>query len=212
MSEKCVYCGKRKGERECPALGGMICSVCCGKHRAVEISCPPDCRYFKKNEEFQQAKQADPYRDTWVKENEDILENQDRELIEAIGILETLIYYRFRDDTTLTDRRILNGLEGLTNQLKTIELPGATSEFTDYAMEQLEPLIEKGKVSREAMKEATTRLKRVADAFTDDSRRLVQGVVGRTKEDYDLPEDEAKAPQKKLESLISTPGDINRRE
>lgn len=212
MSEKCVYCGKRKGERECPALGGMICSVCCGEHRAVDISCPPDCRYFKKNEEFQQSKQADPYRDTWVEENEDILEDKNRELVEAIGILETLIYYRFQNDTTLTDRRILNGLESLTNQLKTIELPGATSEFTDYAMEQLEPLIEKGQVSRDAMKNATSRLKTIGENFTDNSRRLVQGIVGRTKEDYDLPEDESKAPRQKLESLISTPGEINRKE
>lgn len=212
MSEKCVYCGKRKGERECPALGGMICSVCCGEHRAVDISCPPDCRYFKKNEEFQQSKQADPYRDTWVEENEDILEDKNRELVEAIGILDTLIYYRFQNDTTLTDRRILNGLESLTNQLKTIELPGATSEFTDYAMEQLEPLIEKGQVSRDAMKNATSRLKTIGENFTDNSRRLVQGIVGRTKEDYDLPEDESKAPRQKLESLISTPGEINRKE
>lgn len=211
MSEKCVYRGKRKGERECPALGGMICSVCCGEHRAVDINCPPDCRYFKKHEEFQQSKQAEPYRETWVEENKDLLEEQNRDLIEAIGILETLIYYRFRDDTTLTDRRVLNGLEGLTNQLKTIELPGATTEFTDFAMEQLEPLIDKGKVSRDLLKEGTSRLKAVAEVFTDDSRRLVQGLIGRVKEDYDLPEDESETPGKKLESLISTPGEINRK-
>lgn len=211
MAEKCVYDGKRKGERECPALGGMICSICCGEHRAVDISCPPDCRYFKKHEEFQQSKQAEPYRDAWIKENQDLLEEKNRELIEAMGILETLIFYRFRDDTTLTDGRILNGLEGLTEELKTIEVPGATSEFTDFAMEQLEPLIEGGKISREALKEGTSRLQAVAEAFTDDSRRLVQGIVGRVKEDYDVPEDETETAGNKLESLISTPGEINRR-
>lgn len=211
MAEKCVYGGKRKGERECPALGGMICSICCGEHRAVDISCPPDCRYFKKHEEFQQSKQAEPYRDAWIKENQDLLEEKNRELIEAMGILETLIFYRFRDDTTLTDRRILNGLEGLTDKLKTIEVPGAASKFTDFAMEQLEPLIEGGKISREALKEGTSRLKAVAEDFTDDSRRLVQGIVGRVKEDYDVPEDETETAGKKLESLISTPGEINRR-
>ncbi len=211
MAEKCVYDGKRKGERECPALGGMICSICCGEHRAVDISCPPDCRYFKKHEEFQQSKQAEPYRDAWIKENQDLLEEKNRELIEAMGILETLIFYRFRDDTTLTDGRILNGLEGLTEELKTIEVPGATSEFTNFAMEQLEPLIEGGKISREALKEGTSRLQAVAEAFTDDSRRLVQGIVGRVKEDYDVPEDETETAGNKLESLISTPGEINRR-
>lgn len=211
MAQKCVYGGKRKGERECPALGGMICSICCGEHRAVDISCPPDCRYFKKHEEFQQSKQAEPYRDAWIKENQDLLEEKNRELIEAMGILETLIFYRFRDDTTLTDRRILNGLEGLTEELKTIEVPGAASEFTDFAMEQLEPLIEGGKIPRETLKEGTSRLKAVAEDFTDDSRRLVQGIVGRVKEDYDVPEDETETAEKKLQSLISTPGEINRR-
>ncbi|MBS3765761.1 hypothetical protein KGY71_04485 [Candidatus Bipolaricaulota bacterium] len=209
MSEKCVYCGKRKGERECPALGGMICSRCCGEHRAVDISCPPDCRYFQKHEEFQQSKQAEPYRDTWVEENEDLLEDEQREMVEAIGILETLIYYRFREDTTLTDRRIINGLNGLENQLKTIELPGTTTEFSDFAMEELEPLMEKGKVSREKLKEATSRLLTICERFSDDSRRLVQGIVGRVKEDYNIPEEESGAPSEKLQSLISTPGEIS---
>lgn len=210
MSKKCVYCGKRKGERECPALGGMICSRCCGEHRAVDISCPPDCRYFQKHEEFQQSKQAEPYRDTWVEENEDLLEEEQREMVEAIGILETLIYYRFRDDTTLTDRRIINGLNGLENQLKTIELPGTTTEFSDFAMEELEPLMEKGKVSREKLKKATSRLLTVCKKFSDDSRRLVQGIVGRVKEDYNIPEEESGTPSEKLQSLISTPGEISR--
>ncbi|MFW6071343.1 MAG: hypothetical protein ACOC86_03055 [Candidatus Bipolaricaulota bacterium] len=211
MSETCVYGGKRKGKRECPALGGMICSRCCGEHRAVDISCPPDCRYFKKHEEFQQSKQAEPYREVWVKKNEDILKEEDREMVEAIGILETVIYYHFREDTTLTDREVTKGLEGLENKLKTIEVPGSTTQFADFAFEELKPLIEEGRIARETMRKATSRLIEVAEAFSDDSRRLVQGIVGRTREDYDLPEEGSGEPVEKLESLISTPGEISRR-
>lgn len=43
---KCLSCNIRKGRRECPALGGMICSQCCGSKRGVEIRCPDDCQYF----------------------------------------------------------------------------------------------------------------------------------------------------------------------
>ena len=43
---KCSYCGQRKGKRPCPALSGDICSPCCGKHRALDIDCPPDCRFL----------------------------------------------------------------------------------------------------------------------------------------------------------------------
>lgn len=43
---KCVKCGRQKGKRACPALGGDICSACCGTHRLKEISCPADCQYL----------------------------------------------------------------------------------------------------------------------------------------------------------------------
>ncbi len=42
----CIYCGARKGKRSCPALGGDICQSCCGKHRTIDIACPPDCRWL----------------------------------------------------------------------------------------------------------------------------------------------------------------------
>ncbi|HET7502373.1 MAG TPA: MbcA/ParS/Xre antitoxin family protein [Kofleriaceae bacterium] len=42
----CKYCDQRKGKRSCPALGGAICSQCCGQHRLVEIVCPSDCVYL----------------------------------------------------------------------------------------------------------------------------------------------------------------------
>ncbi|MBS3786589.1 hypothetical protein KGY79_00160 [Candidatus Bipolaricaulota bacterium] len=209
MSQKCVYGGKRKGERECPALGGMICSRCCGEHRGVEINCPPDCRYFKKHEEFQQSKHAESYRQTWAEENQDLLEEENRKLIEAIGVLETLIYYRYRDDTRLTDKKVIDGLKGLENKFKTIELPGSTSEFTEFAHEELKPLLEKGRFSRELLKNAASRLITIAEDYSDDSRQLVQGIVGRIKEDYDLPGDESGDRTEKIESLITTPGQIN---
>ena len=209
MSNKCVYYGERKGKRECPALGGLICSRCCGEHRGVEIKCPPDCRYFKKHEEFQQSKQAESYRKIWAEENEDILEEQDRKMIEAIGVLETLIYYRFRDDTTLTDKRVIKGLEGLENRFKTIELPGSPSEFSDFAYEELKPLIERGRFTEKQLKEATGRLLGIAQTFTDESRRLVQGAVGRIKEDYDLPAEGPENRTEEIESLITTPDQFN---
>jgi hypothetical protein len=43
----CALCGKKKGRRACPAVGGGICSSCCGTKRRVEIRCPEDCRYLE---------------------------------------------------------------------------------------------------------------------------------------------------------------------
>jgi hypothetical protein len=39
----CPSCGQRKGRRTCPALGAVICTVCCGTKRLVEIACPETC-------------------------------------------------------------------------------------------------------------------------------------------------------------------------
>ena len=42
----CPLCGKRNARRACPALGHLICAVCCGTKRLTEIACPSDCGYL----------------------------------------------------------------------------------------------------------------------------------------------------------------------
>src|SRR5438105_4160969 len=42
----CPLCGERKAKRACPALNKLICAVCCGTKRLVEINCPADCVYL----------------------------------------------------------------------------------------------------------------------------------------------------------------------
>lgn len=42
----CPLCGTRKAKRSCPALDKLICTVCCGTKRQVEITCPEDCGYL----------------------------------------------------------------------------------------------------------------------------------------------------------------------
>lgn len=43
---QCPLCRQRKARRACPALGQLICAVCCGTKRLTEIACPSDCRYL----------------------------------------------------------------------------------------------------------------------------------------------------------------------
>jgi hypothetical protein len=45
----------RKGRRECPALRGRICTICCGTKRLVEIACPADCLYLSSAREHPAA-------------------------------------------------------------------------------------------------------------------------------------------------------------
>jgi cell fate (sporulation/competence/biofilm development) regulator YmcA (YheA/YmcA/DUF963 family) len=48
---KCIVCGQRKGKRYCPAKNTLICAVCCGTKRIIEIDCPSDCVYLKTGRE-----------------------------------------------------------------------------------------------------------------------------------------------------------------
>jgi hypothetical protein len=42
----CPICEKRPPKRLCPAKGGKICAVCCGREREVTIDCPPECPHL----------------------------------------------------------------------------------------------------------------------------------------------------------------------
>jgi hypothetical protein len=43
----CKICGKRRARRACPAVGGDICTICCGTEREVSLSCPLECIYLQ---------------------------------------------------------------------------------------------------------------------------------------------------------------------
>jgi hypothetical protein len=46
MKSVCPLCGTRKARRACPGTNQVICAVCCGTKRLIEIACPPDCVYL----------------------------------------------------------------------------------------------------------------------------------------------------------------------
>jgi hypothetical protein len=43
----CKICHKRRAKRACPAVGGDICTICCGSEREVSLACPLDCEYLQ---------------------------------------------------------------------------------------------------------------------------------------------------------------------
>jgi hypothetical protein len=43
---QCPLCRQRPARRSCPALGQLICAVCCGTKRLTEIACPSNCGYL----------------------------------------------------------------------------------------------------------------------------------------------------------------------
>src|SRR5207245_9150465 len=62
MAATCVYCHGRKGKRSCPALNGLICSICCGENRLTKIACPPACPYLAAGTHYQRPRVGELFR------------------------------------------------------------------------------------------------------------------------------------------------------
>lgn len=53
---KCIKCKQKKAKRFCKALGGEICSLCCGLLRNKEIHCPPGCSFLAQHRPYEEKR------------------------------------------------------------------------------------------------------------------------------------------------------------
>lgn len=44
---KCWFCQTRKGKRYCSPIENLLCPICCGKNRLINVDCNKDCRYLE---------------------------------------------------------------------------------------------------------------------------------------------------------------------
>src|SRR5436190_12217363 len=57
---RCPLCSERSAKRFCPAKQTMICTMCCGTKREVEIDCPGSCVHLKAGRSYEsERKQLD---------------------------------------------------------------------------------------------------------------------------------------------------------
>lgn len=52
----CPKCGVRVAKRSCPALGGRLCNLCCGRLRQKELHCPPSCPHLARHSPYQEKR------------------------------------------------------------------------------------------------------------------------------------------------------------
>lgn len=52
----CSRCRQRKAKRDCPALGSALCSLCCGRARNRDFSCPESCRFLAESKPYQERR------------------------------------------------------------------------------------------------------------------------------------------------------------
>src|SRR5438094_9292914 len=89
MAATCVYCHGRKGKRSCPALNGLICSICCGENRLTKIACPADCPYLEAGTDYQRQRVGELFRQDRRRAYREVLEiggEKAARLINSIGL------------------------------------------------------------------------------------------------------------------------------
>jgi hypothetical protein len=78
----CKICEIRRPKRSCPAVGGEICSICCGQQRETTLDCPLDCEYLAEARKHEPENQENPdnfpnqdvrLSDTFLRDNEELL-------------------------------------------------------------------------------------------------------------------------------------------
>jgi hypothetical protein len=122
---KCVYCHARKGKRPCPALGGMICSQCCGEHRVVRINCPVDCIYLDSSSEYQQKRAGERFAQDRRQFYQELFELGGEKAAGLFNLVEVVSFSYFQSRRDGLDGEIIAALQALRRTLSPLHVPAA---------------------------------------------------------------------------------------
>jgi hypothetical protein len=120
---KCLYCHQRKGKRACPALGGMICSQCCGTNRITNIGCPTSCVFLETNDDYQQKRVGSQFELERRAFYRQLLDLKGERATEIFYVFEALAYRFFQDRRDAQDAEVLEGLQCLRRSFSPIHIP-----------------------------------------------------------------------------------------
>ena len=122
---RCVYCRQRKGKRACPALGGLICSQCCGEHRMVRIACPSDCVYLDPNSEYQQKRVGERFGQERREFYQGLYELGAEKAAALFNLVEVVTFSYFNDRWDAQDGEVIASLQSLRRTLSPLHIPAA---------------------------------------------------------------------------------------
>lgn len=120
---KCLFCHQRKGKRPCPALGGVICSQCCGTNRIKNISCPTSCVFLESNDDYQQKRVGNRFELERRGFYRQLLDLGGERATEIFYVFEALAYRFFQERRDAEDAEVLEGLQSLRRSFSLIQIP-----------------------------------------------------------------------------------------
>jgi len=107
---KCEICEEKKGRRNCPALGKLICPSCCASKRLKEIDCPTDCEHLSSGQNFKERKEIEKVVRTGLYAMEKDISKISKEVLSFVSEIESYLAKEFYENIDVNDHKIYNAL------------------------------------------------------------------------------------------------------
>ncbi|MGH7254681.1 MAG: hypothetical protein ACREI3_02790 [Nitrospirales bacterium] len=139
---KCVYCHARKGKRPCPALGGAICTPCCGEHRLSRITCPADCLYLESNSDYQQKRAGERFAQDRREFYKELFATGGDQAAALFNLIEMVTFTYFSSRRDGQDGEVLAALQELRRSVSPIHIPPAPGQvFAEHLKKEYEAFL-----------------------------------------------------------------------
>jgi hypothetical protein len=180
---KCVYCHARKGKRPCPALGGLICSQCCGEHRVVRIACPSDCVYLDANSEYQQKRAGERFALVRREFYKELFDVGGEKAAALFNLLEVISFSYFQGRRDGQDGEIIAAIQALRRTLSPLHIPAAPLPvFAEHLKKEYEAFAKQQQaVDQATAPEVLDRAIKFVSEFSGgglQSQRFLTGLIG----------------------------------
>ena len=109
---ECTICKAKKGKRNCPALGEIICTQCCGTKKEKEIDCPGDCFYLGKSKQYLTGRQELQQLSDFEREMKSI-KGSETGYEDILQNIEFIIHKLYKDRGNICDKDVEIALEYL---------------------------------------------------------------------------------------------------
>ncbi len=211
---KCVYCHERKGKRPCPALGGLICTLCCGEQRMVRIACPADCAYLDSSTEYQQKRLAERFGQARREFYKDLFQLGGEKAAALFNLVEVASCSYFLNRRDGQDADVIAAIRSLRKTLSPLHIPGGPeSLFAERLKKEYEAFAKQEAEQKLDAQTAIDVLDRGAQFVSEfsggtlHSQRFLTGLIGYIKTRH--PEiAEHLAKQQETSGRIVLPGQV----
>src|SRR5437588_3013258 len=171
-SVKCVYCHTSKGKRTCPALGGLICSVCCGEHRLISINCPADCPYLETGTDYQRQRVGELFRQDRRRTYREVFEIGGQQAAGLLNLIEVVCFSYFHNKTTALDGEVIAALEFIRRLLSPLHFPApAVPAFSQYLHKEFKAYLGQEKLDEDKAKQVVGLTLTLVNQFSGGGRQ-----------------------------------------